>query len=387
MRRLLALALLDDRYPALHGARVLAIVGVVQYHVTTILTSEARLPLDVSYGALSMSVFFGMNLFFVLSGFLIGSILLRSLETTGLVHVGRFWLRRAFRILPLYYVVLALLALTTHLTASQKQHLPWETLFLTNYAPVRRTDVVMPWGWSLAVEEHFYLAAPLLFFILSKLRSPRVAVAALGLLWLSALGVRFGLFALHPKWSPGALYDHEYFETHTRYDTLVAGVLLAYVHARWREPLARWLTPAWRRAALAFVSLACLWLLLRPWAFGTQGFALLRILSWGTVTSVMYLPWLLLLLRGNGWMARGLAARPWRTVATLGYGVYLLHIPLCRHLIVPLARWLANVRGWPVGVVWSVSLGVLLVTALVAAYVGHLVVEKPALWLRDRLAP
>jgi peptidoglycan/LPS O-acetylase OafA/YrhL len=191
VRRLLSLDLLDDRYPALHGVRVLAIVSVVQYHVTTILTYEARLPIDVSYGTLSMSVFFGMDLFFVLSGFLIGSILLRSLDTTGLVHVGRFWLRRAFRILPLYYVVLAVLALTLDLTASQKQHLPWE--------------------------------------------------------------------------------------------------------------------------------------------------------------------------------------------------VHLLHIPLCRRVVAPMARWLANERGWPMELVWPVSLGALLVTALAAAYACHLLVEKPSLWVRDRI--
>ena len=121
---------------------------------------------DEVVGTLSLTLFFGMDLFFVLSGFLIGTILLVSLERHGRQMVGNFYLRRAFRILPLYYVVLTVLALVTPLTALQRHHLPLEYLYLTNFVPdLQRTSVVMIWGWSLALEEQFYLIVPLLLVI------------------------------------------------------------------------------------------------------------------------------------------------------------------------------------------------------------------------------
>ena len=228
--------------------RVLAIVSVVQYHVTSIFTYEAKLPFDRSWSTASMSVFFGMDLFFLLSGFLIGSILLRSVETSGFINVRRFWLRRAFRTFPAYYVVLILLAVVFGTTASQRHHLPFELLYLTNYAPLHREDVVMLWGWSLALEEQFYLSVPLLFYGLSKLRTDRARLTLLGLFWISALVVRLTIFRLHPDWSNDRLYDNLYFKTHTRFDTLVAGIMLAFVLLRWLATIARWLRDPFSRA-------------------------------------------------------------------------------------------------------------------------------------------
>src|SRR5262245_11815433 len=71
LQRFLALDLLDNRYPALHGLRVCAIVTVVQWHVTWILSGEQHIPIHQGFFDASLTFFFGMDLFFVLSGFLI----------------------------------------------------------------------------------------------------------------------------------------------------------------------------------------------------------------------------------------------------------------------------------------------------------------------------
>jgi len=386
-RRLFALDLLDNRYPALHGMRVLAILSVVQYHVTSIFTYETKLPLDRSWSTTSMSVFFGMDLFFVLSGFLIGSILLRSVETAGFINVRRFYLRRAFRTFPLYYVVLTFLAIALGLTASQRHHLPWEYFYITNYAPLHRKDVVMLWGWSLALEEQFYLSVPLLFYALSKLRSDRARLTLLGALWISALVVRLIIFERHRSWSPAQVYENLYFKTHTRFDTLVAGIMLAYVQQRWHEPIARWFEDPKNRALVALPSLACLWLLMQPWMFGEKNLLMVRVFSWGTVTSVMYFGWVLLLLNGGeGWVSRALSAPFWRHLATLGYGVYLVHIPLCDEFVAPLARSLSQGHHWPMTAVWPLSVLMLFALSLLVSYGCHIVVEKPSLWMRDKVA-
>jgi peptidoglycan/LPS O-acetylase OafA/YrhL len=388
LRRVFALDLLDNRYPALHGLRVVAIASVVQIHVTSMFMIEEKLPFDPDFAAASLAVFFGMDLFFMLSGFLIGSILLHSIDSSGQQHVRRFWLRRAFRTFPAYYVVLILLAILVGMNATQRHNFPYELAYLTNYRVLKRATVVMLWGWSLAVEEQFYLTVPLLLFLLSRLRGDRERVLLLFALWLSALVVRlFIFFRWYGHWDDDSLYRAVYFKTHTRFDTLIAGVMLAYVNRRWRSEIRAWLQRPGARATLAIVALACLSILMRPWMFGPQWLLLVRIFDWGTLTTIMYFCWVLLLLNSEGWISRVLSAPFWRRIATLGYGVYLVHIPLCAVFVTPYAK--RAVKDWhvPMLVVWPLSVLGLLMVSLVFSYAIHVVVEKPALWVRDKLAP
>jgi len=88
-RSFFALDLLDNRHPALHGLRVLAIVSVLQFHVTAIYTQESGILMDRHWSDSSMTIFFGMDLFFFLSGFLIGAILLRSIEVDKKQNITR----------------------------------------------------------------------------------------------------------------------------------------------------------------------------------------------------------------------------------------------------------------------------------------------------------
>ncbi len=384
-RGLFALDLLDNRFPALHGLRVLAIITVVQFHLTWIYGGEEKIPIDIEWMTASLTIFFGMDLFFMLSGFLIGSILLRSIETQGKQQVRRFYLRRAFRTFPPYYFVLTLLALTTQLTATQKRLLPFEYLYATNFLSIRSKDVVMGWGWSLGLEEQFYLAVPLLFFLLYRLRTPRSRFVLLVALWFSGLLVRLGIYLHHSAWADVDLHRAIYFRTYTRYDTLIAGILLAFVHQEWSEPITRWLKDPFHRALLLVPSLGCLWLLMRPLLFGKEGEQLMHVLSWGTLTTLMYFAWLLLLLYSDGWLQRTLAHPVFRNVATLGYGVYLVHIPVLNGALVPLA-WALQKHHVPMAVIWPVSLVMLMALSLAVAYVLHLFIEKPSMWVRQKFA-
>jgi peptidoglycan/LPS O-acetylase OafA/YrhL len=387
VNKALSLEKLDNRYPSLHGLRVLAIVSVVQFHVTWIFAGEQGIRLDRDFTASSLTVFFGMDLFFILSGFLIGLILLRSLAKTGTQSLKRFYIRRVSRTFPSYYVVLTFLALTTSLTASQVKHLPWEYFYGTNFMSLLRTDVIMFWGWSLALEEQFYLTVPILFFVVHRLKSDRARLALLTLVWLAALVVRLVVYYKRAPWTDLALYEALYFRPHTRFDTLVAGIILAFVHHTWGDRVTAWLVKPFHRALLGMMSLACLWLLVQPWMFGKEHVQMVHVFAWGTVTSIMYFGWLLLLIHGDtaSWVHRALSASIFRSVATLGYGVYLVHIPLCDYLIVPAARAM-EARHVPMMIVWPVALLALLASSLALAYVMHVVIEKPSLRVRERLA-
>ncbi len=384
-RSFFALDLLDNRHPALHGLRVLAIVSVLQFHVTAIYTQESGIFLDRRFAEGSMTIFFGMDLFFFLSGFLIGAILLRSIEVDKKQNVRRFYLRRVFRTFPSYYVVLTVLACTMTLNAARHDSLIYEYVYGTNFRSLRRQDIVMFWGWSLALEEQFYLTVPIFLFLLSRLRSDRARAGLLGLVWLSALAVRIGYYYAHRPLTDLELYDQIYFRTKTRFDPLVAGICLAFIQHRWREPVGKWLTRPSHRAMVALPTLACLWLLLDPSIVGDDNQQMMHLFLWGTVTSLFYMGTLLLLLHGHGWLPRAMSAPIFRRIATLGYGVYLVHIPVADHVLVPIAQKLYR-EHVSMLLVWPASVVALVALSLAVSYVLHIFIEKPSLHIRDRLA-
>ncbi|HMR05542.1 MAG TPA: acyltransferase [Polyangiaceae bacterium] len=384
-RRFLQLELLDNRFPALHGMRVLAIVSVVQFHVTWVFAGEQAIPLDRDFVRSSLALFFGMDLFFFLSGFLIGSILLHTLSTSGIRGLWRFYLRRIFRTFPAYWVVLTLLVLLFPLSPDQRQHLLFEYIYATNLMPLHRDQVVMFWGWSLALEEQFYLLVPFLFYGLRALRKDRYRIALLAALCGLALAHRLYLFFNQGPWTDYTLYDRLYFRPDTRFDALLYGIILAIIEFRHAEAVARWLKDPFHRALLLVPSLGILWVLLEPTLFGIEYLQLVRVFAWGTLPSLMYLAWVPLLLHSDGALQRWLGRGYFRYIGTLGYGVYLLHIPILDHLVVPAARALQQ-GGVSMLAVWPLSLTVLMIGSLAAAYVLHLLVEKPALWLRARVA-
>ena len=384
-RKVLALDLLDNRYPALHGLRVLAILTVIQFHVTWIFFGEQGIPLDIDFVNASLTIFFGMDLFFMLSGFLIGSILLHSLEQKGKQQIVRFYLRRIFRTFPSYYVVLTALAVGTTLTIAQRANLKYEYVYATNFLDLGRGKVIMFWGWSLALEEQFYLTVPLLFVLLWRMRSDRARMILLVALWIAGLVIRLAIFRRGAPWSDLGLYGALYFRTHTRFDTLVAGILLAFVHRRWKHPITAWLAHPFHRALVALPSLACLWLLLRPEMFGRRHLQLVHVFAWGTVTTAMYFGGLLLLLHCDGMVQRGLSAPFFRRIATLGYGVYLVHIPLIDYVLVPIAHRLHQSHT-SLTLVWIGGMIGVSAGSLALAYAMHVIIEKPSLRLREWLA-
>jgi peptidoglycan/LPS O-acetylase OafA/YrhL len=365
--------------------RFIAIITVVAYHVTWIFMGEQGIALDPFFFVQSLTVFFGMDLFFVLSGFLIGSILLRSLTKSGTQDIGRFYVRRIFRTFPPYYLVLTLLAFAFPLTAAQRHHLGWEYLYGTNFLPLRRGQTVMFWGWSLGLEEQFYLVVPLLFVALQRLRTDGARIALLSTMWISALLIRVFIYLRHRPWTDGDLYGALYFRTHTRFDPLVCGILLAIVHQRWGKDIAAWLKDPFHRALVAMPSLGLMWVLLRPSMFGAENLQVVHLFAWGTITSVMYMGLVPLALYTDGWVCRWFSAHFFRRMATLGYGVYLVHIPIIDHVMVPIAK-AAQRHHVSMLVVWPTALTATMLLSLGIAYALHVLVEKPSLRLRELYA-
>ena len=189
----------------------------------------------------------GVDLFFVLSGFLMGQLVLRERARTGGFDGRRFTARRLLRLWPVLYVFLAVHAV---LGAEPVGSYLWQNaLHVQNYAGTSLAHL-----WSLAVEEHFYLLLAVLFPLFARRRfSVRLLVAVLvGVLVVSlalrGIGVATGVSDVQLQW-----------RTHFRMDALAAGVLLAVlrVHAPAafeRLALRRWLWAAATAAGVCFLA-------------------------------------------------------------------------------------------------------------------------------------
>jgi peptidoglycan/LPS O-acetylase OafA/YrhL len=318
----------------------------------------------------------GVDLFFVLSGFLISGLLFKEYNRTGTIRLGRFWLRRGFKIWPAYFAVYGglliwLVARSAMLGKTSQAHsllsdAALNVLFVQNYFEVGRQ---WPNSWSLAIEEHFYLALPLVLLVLARGRGREpfrwlLAVTVGGCCLI--LGMRLFASASGAGWMPLQL------QSHMRADSLLWGVLLGYLY-RYRpdrlRALARprWL---WMGAACAAVLVMALFPLYESPLPVTVGFTLLYLAFGGLVAVAATAPDL--------WR-KSLVGRFLAFLGVYSYTIYLAHSVMSR-----LPGW--QRLEWVIPALWgrralyfygAVALGVL---------VSH-AVERPFLRLRGRLFP
>jgi peptidoglycan/LPS O-acetylase OafA/YrhL len=176
-------------FAALDGLRCLSILGVIFHH--TVAMNFPSL-MDRGFGA------FGVDLFFVISGFLITTLLLREREQNGTINLRNFYIRRTLRIFPLYYTILFVYVVVVFLTARTSdvgqqffRNVPAFATYTSNwFVEQNRERIIFVFAWSLATEEQFYLVWP---WIQKYLRGAWASLAITGLLCVSLLA-RFGIF-------------------------------------------------------------------------------------------------------------------------------------------------------------------------------------------------
>lgn len=208
-------------YPALDGIRGLAILLVVVYH---------------NFGFINYFFFgwLGVDLFFVLSGFLITDILLRTRETKN--FLGHFYMRRMLRIFPLYYLSLIIFLLILPRLGTSLEldyytsHQGWLWTYLQNWLYIFNNPgqtTTLNHLWSLAVEEQFYLLWPLAMLLIRK---PAYLLLFISLLLIAVLGLRFWIWT-------NQVADLAYFNLYTfsRIDGICIGCMVALIRTLNRD--------------------------------------------------------------------------------------------------------------------------------------------------------
>lgn len=218
------------RLPGLDLLRSVAIIWVMLFHSYLVGGLGSHLAGAEGYG------WMGVDLFFVLSGFLIGGQVLRPMAAGHALDLYGFYRRRAFRILPVFFVVLALYALWPAWRETPNMQPLWQfPTFTFNLLFDHSENYAFSHAWSLCVEEHFYLLFPLAALLM--LRKPSVArfTVLCGVIVVGGMALRAWLW-LHyylparsaNDGSSGLMFlRYIYYPTYSRLDGLVAGVALA----------------------------------------------------------------------------------------------------------------------------------------------------------------
>ena len=211
-----------ERQPGLDLLRALAIIVVVIYHAGIM-----GFPLP---GRVHRWGWIGVDLFFVLSGYLIGGQLLAPLAKGQPIHLRRFFARRALRIMPAYLVILAIYVFLPSWREYPEMY-PWWKFLLSIQNIVLHGGTAFSHAWSLAVEDQFYFALP--FILLFVNRSQRATIVLPSLIFVGGILLRTFLAYRHPAETSGmAFRDYQawiYYPTWTRLDPLVFGVALAAI--------------------------------------------------------------------------------------------------------------------------------------------------------------
>ena len=310
----------------------------------------------------------GVDLFLVLSGYLIAGILIRYDPATLSRRIPAYLWRRVLRIAPAYYAVLLATAFGVFpLYAISHEDLGWRLayhLFMLQDYLASDINVVF---WSLAVEMKFYLLAPLIIVQLGRTPSPRSLVFLLGALVLASTAVRWGISLHHgiPE-DYGSFWPVFRQPLHSVGEPLVLGMLVAALESRKlfqpRPRVAAWMLGG---ATIAVIALSVSHDLMgRITMFDVVGQPLLIALLFAVAVAA-----------GAALVEVRLPGRVLvRVGARLAYALYLTHYPL-----LALSLALAGGLGGTVTVYWVVFLGLSLASALVV----HYVCEKPFLTLRQ----
>jgi peptidoglycan/LPS O-acetylase OafA/YrhL len=362
-----------NRLPGLDLLRAIAIVWVMLFHSYIVGGLGDRFDWLGNFG------WMGVDLFFVLSGYLIGSQLLKPLSRGMPVSFADFYVRRAFRILPVLAVVLLLYFCWPSFREAPGIQPFWQfPTFTVNFLIDYEHNKAFSHVWSLCVEEHFYLVFPVLAWWLMRRPSTTKFVAACLLVVIGGMTIR-GYVWLHDLAPVRDLDDGRfglrfvegiYYPTYSRLDGLLAGVMLATIKTFRPEIWSRLQTRANTAclAGLVVVGLA-IWLFQDRSGFwpSVVGYPLL---SCG-------LAFLVFAAAGTN-SGRGRARMPMASwLALISYSLYLTHKAVFHLVQISIAPQLEG-HGF-------VLFGVYAIAVIAVGSLMYCIVEQPFLRLRDRL--
>lgn len=364
------------RLHGLDALRAVAILLVFAYHYQVFVSGQP------TFGWLSEIGWAGVDLFFVLSGYLIANQLMGGMARGGQLSLPRFYGRRLLRTLPNFYVVLALYWLFPQVMGGREPPPLWRFLTFTQNITLM-PGTAFSHAWSLCIEEQFYLVLPAVLLLGASLRQHRRALAwsSIVVLTLAAILWRDHLWTLYGTLDPAAgYYPHLYYGSLARLDEFLPGVAVALL--KHGHPKA-WSALMARPRMLLVIGLAAALSMLTAMLHGyyIDGYGYGRAMSaWGYSA----LAWSFALMVLAAQAPRGVLARVEvpgaQALARWSFALYLTHKPIAYALAKPLAAWGMTRQSGLMALIIGIA-------CLLGGWLLYRAVERPFLQLRDRWIP
>ncbi|MFL9907925.1 acyltransferase family protein [Paraburkholderia sp. RL17-337-BIB-A] len=342
--------------------RGIAIIMVMGFHFHAVHTGNFLIQI-IEYPLKSFGRE-GVNLFFTLSGFLVGGLLLRQYAEKGNVDAKRFIIRRIFRIWPAYYVLIAF-----HVLAGRH---PWNTFLFQNLTHLQNylgTSITQT--WSLAVEEHFYLVLPALLLLFARWRLGAWTIVGV-LTGICAVVLTARCFAV-----AGGNLEGAFAYTQYRIDSLLVGVILSAIY--WMKPGVYHQIAKRKWLLIASIVMLCAWL-----AFATKNIALDESIGY-TIQAIGFAALIVFVLEYSGSLKRSWAYRGIAWIGLYSYGIYLWHSLALAPGDMLIRK--ATAMGLAPSVIWIVALAAQFAFAIAIGYVTTRAIEYPFLLMRNALFP
>ena len=382
-------------FPFIDGLRAISILWIISMHTLWMfgyhLDKQAYIKLS---SRLELAPFFqghlAVDTFFVISGFLIAHYLFSEYQQQQTINLKQFYLRRALRLLPAYFVVMLICAIAYPYNLNTI----WANIFyINNFLPLQQQ--FMGWTWSLAIEEQFYTVFPCLILLIGKTKR---MLSILVSLFLLSFVIRFVLsysnqvqlpIATHVVVDEQQMYDYFnliYDKSYTRYGGLMVGVIVAYlsIYTRTIEFLKQ---HHYLRVSLWVISLLLLVLYILIPASKLDASVIETAYLIAGVRNIFslaigYIILYSLSIGKGSLIVQFLSHSFWYPIAQLSYSAYLLHL-----LVIALtANFLYSTMSLDLLVLLSLILLMIFLTFIISLML-YLWVEKPMLELRNDWFP
>jgi peptidoglycan/LPS O-acetylase OafA/YrhL len=328
LKKLLRIELNPDRIYGLDILRALAILFVVAGH------GEQLIP-EARYKYVNFFLFDGVSIFFVLSGFLIGGILIKILQENSIDSklIVNFWIKRWFRTLPNYFLVLIVLLSLNLLFIDNFSFHEYKSYFLFSQNLFSAHPDFFREAWSLSVEEWFYLLIPVLLFILIK--ALKISVNNAILLCVFSIIISITLFRYF-RYATSTIEEISVWDktfrkqVFTRLDSLMYGVIGAYVYYHFAD--------FWNKYRIQFlISGLALFIFMKFNLFDIRTFGLYSCVfsfSFTSIATLLILPYLSSVKSGKGFVFKLVTY-----ISLISYSMYLINFTIVQKWILGNIEW------------------------------------------------
>lgn len=348
----------------LDGLRTMAIALVFLTHSAQHFESTTGQHLSMFNLPFILSGWIGVELFFVLSGYLIGLSLWKSIAENQTLDIVIFFIKRSLRIWPIYFFYLFLFSYVLKMRLGSGNSLWPEFVFLSNYFG----ESGIKGSWSLAIEEQFYIFAPILLLIFRKNDLGFHRKIIVGLLIFAPIARLLQLYFVVGNLNPPVrdIIDHLYYPFHTDYDGLLMGLLFSNIMTDYPEKL------------ILFLNKYKSWvLLILPIAVARYFF--LNLFNY-SLLAIIFSFFLWTCLHKNNIIIKVLSWKYWHYTSKLSFGIYLSH-----RVVLQICSKYLNNSAIPAELLYSLYTFITALLCLILTFVTFILIESPFLTLRSKL--